>query len=45
MMTTVQIFGREYGFCRSAKANYEDKHNRMVKLALRFEELSENSTA
>ena len=41
MMTTVQIFGREYGFCRSAKANYEDKHNRMVKLALRFEELSE----
>lgn len=41
MMTIVEIFGKEYGFCRSAKANYEDKHNRMVKLATRFEELSE----
>lgn len=40
-MTKVNIFGTEYGFCRSAKANYEDKHNRMVKLAVRFEELSE----
>ena len=41
MITIVEIFGKEYGFCRSAKANYEDKHNRMVKLATRFEELSE----
>lgn len=40
-MITVNIFGTDYGFCRSAKANYEDKHNRMVKLAVRFEELSE----
>lgn len=37
----VNIFGVEYGFCRSPKASYEDKHNRMVKLATRFEELSE----
>ena len=41
MITKVNILGKEYGFCRSAKANYEDKHNRMVKLALRFEELSD----
>ena len=41
MLTKVNIFGTEYGFCRSAKANYEDKFNRAVKLALRFEELSE----
>lgn len=41
MITKINIFGTEYGFCRSAKANYYDKHNRMVKLALRFEELSE----
>ena len=37
MVTRVNIFGTEYGFCRSAKANYEDKHNRMVKLATRFD--------
>lgn len=41
MITKVDIFGTEFGFCRSAKANYDDKHNRMVKLAVRFEELSE----
>lgn len=41
MITTVEIFGKEYGFCRSAKASYEDKHNRMVKLACMFETLSE----
>ena len=37
----VSIYGVDYGFCRSAKANYTDKHNRMVKLAVRFEELSD----
>ena len=42
MITRVNIFGTEYGFCRSAKANYEDKYNRIVKLALQFEELSED---
>ena len=41
MKTLVNIFGTDYGFCRSAKANYEDKHNRMVKLACMFEQLSE----
>lgn len=41
MITRVNIFGTEYGFCRSAKANYEDKYNRIVKLAMSFEELSE----
>ena len=41
MLNEITIFGKTYGFCRSAKANYEDKHNRMVKLATRFEELSE----
>lgn len=41
MINEINIFGKTYGFCRSAKANYEDKHNRMVKLATRFEELSE----
>ena len=41
MKTMVNIFGTDYGFCRSAKANYEDKHNRMVKLAMMFEQLSE----
>lgn len=41
METTLNIFGTEYGFCRSARCNYEDKYNRMVKLATRFEELSE----
>lgn len=41
MINEITIFGKTYGFCRSAKANYEDKHNRMVKLASRFEELSE----
>lgn len=40
-MITINIFGTDYGFCRSAKANYEDKHNRMVKLACKFEELSD----
>lgn len=40
MKTLVNIFGTDYGFCRSAKANYEDKHNRMVKLACMFEQLS-----
>lgn len=39
MKTLINIFGKEYGFCRSAKASYEDKHNRMVKLATMFEEL------
>lgn len=41
MITKVNIFGKSYGFCRSAKASYDDKHNRMVKLAVKFEELSE----
>ena len=41
METIVNIFGTEYGFCRSARCNYEDKHNRMVKLAVMFEELAE----
>ena len=41
METIVNIFGTDYGFCRSARCNYEDKHNRMVKLAMKFEELSE----
>lgn len=41
MKTIVNIFGKEYGFCRSAKDSFDDKHNRMVKLATRFEELSE----
>ena len=41
MITQVNIFGTEYGFFRSAKASYEDKHNRMVKLAVQFEQLSE----
>lgn len=41
MINEINIFGKTYGFCRSAKANYGDKHNRMVKLATRFEELSE----
>lgn len=41
MINNINIFGKTYGFCRSSKANYEDKHNRMVKLATRFEELSE----
>lgn len=40
-MNIVNIYGTGYGFCRSAKCNYKDKHNRMVKLAVRFEELSE----
>lgn len=39
-MEYIDIFGQEYGFCRSAKCSYKDKHNRMVKLAFRFEELS-----
>ena len=37
----VSIYGTDYGFCRSAKCSYSDKHNRMVKLAVRFEELSD----
>lgn len=41
METVVNIYGTEYGFCRSAKCNYSNKHNRMVKLAVRFEELSD----
>ena len=41
MRTYVDIFGQEYGFCRSAKGNYSDKFNRMVKLATMFEQLSE----
>lgn len=40
-MKTIIIYGTEYGFCRSEKCNYSNKHNRMVKLAYRFEELSE----
>lgn len=40
MKTYVEIFGVEYGFCRSAKASYSDKHNRAVKLATMFESLS-----
>lgn len=40
MRTFVDIFGVEYGFCRSPRCNYSDKHNRMVKLACNFEELS-----
>ena len=41
METNVSIFGTDYGFCRSARCGYDDKHNRMVKLATKFEELSE----
>lgn len=41
MMQTVIINNKEYGFMRSAKAGYDDKFNRMVKLATRFEELSD----
>lgn len=41
MINMVSIFGTDYGFCRSLKAGYDDKQNRMVKLAARFEELSE----
>lgn len=41
MITMVDINGSEYGFCRSAKASYSDKHNRMVKLAMMFGRLSE----
>ena len=41
MKTMVNIFGVDYGFCRSAKANYSDKHNRIVKLACMFEQLSD----
>lgn len=41
MKTIVNIFGTDYGFCRSAKASYTDKHNRMVKLACMFEKLSD----
>ena len=40
-MVTIGIFGREYRFCRSVKASYSDRHNRAVKLAERFESLSE----
>lgn len=40
-METINIFGKKYGFCRSAKCSYKDKHNRMVKLAYQFEKLSE----
>ena len=35
------IYDVEYGFCRSSNCNYSDKFNRMVKLASRFEELSD----
>lgn len=41
METYVTIDSLEYGFCRSTKCSYRDKMNRMVKLAVRFEELSE----
>lgn len=41
MRTYVEIFGQEYGFCRSAKASYSDKFNRMAKLACMFEQLSD----
>lgn len=39
-MYYLDIFGVEYGFCRSAKCSYKDKWNRAVKLASMFEELS-----
>lgn len=38
-MTTVEIGGKPYAFNRSARAGYEDKFNRAVKLAQRFDEL------
>ena len=41
METYFDIYGVEYGFCRSANCSYKDKFNRMVKLASRFEELSD----
>lgn len=41
MLTYINIFGTEYGFCRSAKCNYSDKWNRAVKLASMFERLSD----
>lgn len=40
-MFYVEIYGRTYGFCRSAKCSYKDKWNRAVKLASMFESLSE----
>lgn len=41
MITEVNIHGTTYGFCRSPRASYDDKFNRMVKLATMFEELSD----
>lgn len=41
METIVDIFGKEYGFCRSYKCSNDHKHKRMVKIAVRFSELSE----
>lgn len=38
-MEVINIFGKDYGFCRSSKCSYGDKHNRMVKLAAMFEKL------
>lgn len=40
-METIKIYGMEYGFCRTTKCSYSNKWNRAVKLAYRFEELSE----
>lgn len=40
METKIDILGREYIFYRSAKANYTNKFNRMVKLATMFTKLS-----
>ena len=36
----IEIYGTEFGFCRSEKCSYTNKWNRAVKLAYRFEELS-----
>lgn len=41
MKTTVTISGKDYVFCKSLNAGYDDKFKRMVKLAARFDELSE----
>lgn len=37
--STITIQGRDYMFCKSLNAGYDDKFKRMVKLAARFDEL------
>lgn len=41
MITWIDIYDKPYVFAKSLKAGYDDKHKRMVKLASKFEELSE----